>query len=84
MYEPLPLLFAHLQKQWSAQYDVSAILRSIQLLLCDPNTSSPANPEAAKLFEGDKLEYCRRVKETVERSWEYAASFSGVNTNNNL
>jgi ubiquitin-conjugating enzyme E2 A len=64
-----------LNKQWSAQYDVSAILRSIQLLLCDPNTSSPANAEAAKLYESDKVEYARRVKETVERSWDFSMTF---------
>ncbi|CAG7871396.1 unnamed protein product [Brassica rapa] len=37
-----------LQNQWI--YDVSAILTSIQSLLCDPNPSLPANSEAARLF----------------------------------
>ena len=39
-----------LQNQWSPIYDVSAILTSIQSLLCDPNPNSPANSEAARLY----------------------------------
>ena len=39
-----------LQAQWSPIYDVSAVLKSIQSLLSDPNPKSPANSEAAKLF----------------------------------
>ena len=31
-----------LQNQWSPIYDISAILTSIQSLLCDPNPASPA------------------------------------------
>lgn len=58
-----------LQNQWSPIYDVSAILTSIQSLLCDPNPNSPANSEAAKLFSEDKREYNRKVKEIVEESW---------------
>jgi len=58
-----------LQNQWSPIYDVSAILTSIQSLLCDPNPNSPANSEAAKLFSEDKREYNRKVKEVVEESW---------------
>ena len=59
-----------LQKQWSPIYDVSAILTSIQSLLSDPNPSSPANSEAARLFVEDRREYNRRVKEAVEATWK--------------
>ena len=58
-----------LQNQWSPIYDVSAILTSIQSLLCDPNPGSPANSEAAQLFLSNKREYNRRVREIVEQSW---------------
>jgi ubiquitin-conjugating enzyme E2 A len=37
--------------------------------LCDPNPNSPANSEAAKLFQENKREYERKVKEIVEKSW---------------
>lgn len=37
--------------QWSPIYDISAILTSIQSLLCDPNPNSPANSEAARLYQ---------------------------------
>jgi ubiquitin-conjugating enzyme E2 A len=63
-----------LQNQWSPIYDVSAILTSIQSLLCDPNPNSPANIEAAKLFTENRREYNRRVKEVVEASWMPANS----------
>eukprot|EP00171_Calliarthron_tuberculosum_P010370 IDg10370t1 len=42
-----------LQSNWSPIYDISAVLTSIQSLLCDPNPNSPANSEAARLFPGE-------------------------------
>ena len=59
-----------LQNNWSPIYDVTALLQSIQSLLSDPNTSSPANPEAAKLFDENRKAYENKVKEVVEQSWE--------------
>lgn len=58
-----------LQAQWTPSYDVAAILASIQSLLCDPNPNSPANSEAARLFQENRREYNRRVRECVEQSW---------------
>eukprot|EP01033_Poteriospumella_lacustris_P005668 gene5669-4058_t len=57
-----------LQNQWSPIYDVSAILTSIQSLLCDPNPASPANAEASQLYERDRREYNQRVRQIVEES----------------
>lgn len=58
-------------------YDISSILTSVQSLLCDPNTKSPANNEAAELFSKNYKEYVQRVKEIVENSlmedeWSWA------------
>lgn len=39
-------------------------------LLNDPNTSSPANVEASNLYKDNRREYAKRVRETVEKSWE--------------
>lgn len=58
-----------LQNKWTASYDVTAVLASIQSLLPDPNPNSPANAEAAKLYVENRREYNRRVKETVEATW---------------
>eukprot|EP00826_Nyctotherus_ovalis_P001744 TRINITY_DN10304_c0_g1_i2.p1 TRINITY_DN10304_c0_g1~~TRINITY_DN10304_c0_g1_i2.p1 ORF type:complete len:153 (-),score=41.92 TRINITY_DN10304_c0_g1_i2:101-559(-) len=58
-----------LQNQWSPIYDMAAILTSIQSLLTDPNPNSPANGEAAKLYQENQAEYIKRVKECVENSW---------------
>lgn len=59
-----------LQNRWSPTYDVAAILTSIQSLLNDPNTSSPANVEASNLYKDNRKEYIKRVRETVEKSWD--------------
>ncbi|RAL66857.1 hypothetical protein DID88_007639 [Monilinia fructigena] len=55
---------------WSPTYDVAAVLTSIQSLLNDPNTGSPANVEASNLYKDNRREYTKRVRETVEKSWE--------------
>lgn len=39
-------------------------------LLNDPNTGSPANVEASNLYKDNRKEYTKRVRETVEKSWE--------------
>lgn len=58
-----------LQNRWSPTYDVSSILTSIQSLLNDPNIGSPANVEAANLYKDHRSQYFKRVRETVENSW---------------
>merc|ERR1712079_493529 len=58
-----------LQHNWSPIYDVHAILTSIQSLLTDPNPNSPANVEAAKLYQENRKEYEKRVAQIVEESW---------------
>ncbi|KAA8490374.1 Ubiquitin-conjugating enzyme E2 2 [Porphyridium purpureum] len=47
-----------IQDKWRPIYTVNTILMSIQSLLADPNSSSPANPEAARLY--DRKAYERR------------------------
>jgi ubiquitin-conjugating enzyme E2 A len=59
-----------LQNRWSPTYDVAALLTSIQSLLNDPNPGSPANAEAASLYLENRKEYTRRIRETVELSWQ--------------
>uniref|UniRef100_G1P562 Ubiquitin conjugating enzyme E2 A n=10 Tax=Yangochiroptera TaxID=30560 RepID=G1P562_MYOLU len=43
-----------LQNRWSPTYDVSSILTSIQSLLDEPNPNSPANSQAAQLYQENK------------------------------
>ena len=57
-----------LQNMWSPVYDIASILTSIQSLLCDPNTKSPANNTAAEMYSKNYKEYVQRVKEVVEKS----------------
>lgn len=42
-----------LQSAWSPIYDVGSVLQSIQSLLSDPNPLSPANAEAASLYQSE-------------------------------
>ncbi|KAH0789755.1 ubiquitin-conjugating enzyme E2 2 [Histomonas meleagridis] len=62
-----------LQHNWSPAYDISSILTSIQSLLTDPNPASPANAEAARLYNENRPEYSRRVRQCVEDSWNQTA-----------
>lgn len=59
-----------LQNQWSPIYDITSLLTSIQSLLNDPNTASPANPSAARTFINDRNLYNKKVLLCVEDSWE--------------
>ena len=80
-----------LQNRWSPTYDVSAILTSIQSLLDEPNPNSPANSEAAKLYQENRREYEKRVATIVESSWfndpteaDIGSGLSGCGNQNNI
>lgn len=57
-----------LQKEWKQTYGVIAILNSIQILLANPNTDSPANHLASDLCKAKDPEYLRRITECAEES----------------
>mmetsp|Transcript_12844 Transcript_12844/g.22156 ORF Transcript_12844/g.22156 Transcript_12844/m.22156 type:complete len:153 (-) Transcript_12844:1050-1508(-) len=59
-----------IQDQWVPTYTVSTILTSIQSLLCDPNPASPANPEAARMYQNDRAAYNKRVRRFAVKSIE--------------
>lgn len=44
-------------------------LFSFQSLLDEPNPNSPANSQAAQLYQENKREYEKRVSAIVEQSW---------------
>lgn len=56
-----------LQHRWSASLDVSTLLISIRSLLTDPNPASPANSEAAMLYQNHRRDYERRVREIIDQ-----------------
>ncbi|KAK9865992.1 hypothetical protein WJX84_006339 [Apatococcus fuscideae] len=60
-----------IQDKWSPIHSVSTILTSVQSLLTDPNCASPANGEAATLYQSNKVEYNRRVRRLSARSVDY-------------
>ncbi|KAL5707226.1 E2 ubiquitin-conjugating enzyme [Ranunculus cassubicifolius] len=57
-----------IQDAWSPCHNVSTILTSVQSLLTDPNPASPANPEAAQLYQHDIQAYNRRVRRCARKS----------------
>merc|ERR1712087_31804 len=57
-----------IQDNWSPIYSVCSILIAIRSLLTDPNCASPANPEAAHLYQTDKKQYHRKVRRVAEKS----------------
>jgi ubiquitin-conjugating enzyme E2 A len=56
-----------LQNRWSASLDISTLLVSIRSLLTDPNPASPANSEAAMLYQNHRRDYERRVREYIDQ-----------------
>lgn len=71
IYENGDICLDILDKNWSPAYDTCAVLISIRSLLTDPNTASPANVPASKMFKDDLKTYNQKVKEIVELSWEH-------------
>ena len=56
-----------LQSEWSPAQNIRTILLSIMSLLSDPNPASPANREAAILYNTNREEYNKTVREFVEK-----------------
>lgn len=57
-----------ISKAWTPAYSVNSVLASVQSLLSDPNVESPANAEAAKLFENDRAEYKKIARRCADMS----------------
>jgi len=55
-------------ERWNALHGVESVLRSILLLLDDPEINSPANVDAGVLYRDRRAEYNARAKETVART----------------
>ncbi|EKD13493.1 uncharacterized protein L3040_008640 [Drepanopeziza brunnea f. sp. 'multigermtubi'] len=55
-------------ERWSSIQSVESVLRSILLLLDDPEISSPANVDAGVLYRDNREEYNRKAKDTVTAS----------------
>lgn len=54
--------------KYTPVFDIIGILNSIRSLLEDPNPNSPANTEAAQLYQENRSEYNRRVQRCVRNS----------------
>lgn len=55
-------------ERWSPLQGVESVLRSILLLLDDPEINSPANVDAGVLYRDKPVEYKKRAQETVDKS----------------
>ena len=50
-------------------YCLSFYLLHLQSLLDEPNPNSPANSQAAQLYQENRREYEKKVLAIVEQSW---------------
>jgi len=57
-----------IQERWSPCQNICSVLLSIQSLLMDPNCSSPANPDAARMYETDRRSYNRKIRRIAQDS----------------
>ena len=55
-------------ERWSAVQSVESVLRSILVLLDNPEISSPANVDAGVMYRDDRVQYNQKAKEAVEAS----------------
>lgn len=55
-------------ERWSPLQGVESVLRSVLLLLDDPEINSPANVDASVMFRDRRAEYDGRAREAAERS----------------
>ncbi|KAF4944295.1 hypothetical protein FSARC_14707 [Fusarium sarcochroum] len=55
-------------ERWNVLHGVESVLRSVLLLLDDPEINSPANVDASVLYRDHKNEYNKRAKEIVDKS----------------
>jgi len=55
-------------ERWSPLQSVESVLRSVLLLLDDPEISSPANVDASVMYRDQRAKYIEKAKETVEAS----------------
>lgn len=55
-------------ERWSPLQGVESVLRSVLLLLDDPEINSPANVDAGIMYRDDRKTYNQRAADIVERS----------------
>jgi ubiquitin-conjugating enzyme E2 R len=55
-------------ERWSAVQSVESVLRSILVLLDNPEISSPANVDAGVMYRDDREQYNQKAKEAVAAS----------------
>jgi len=55
-------------ERWNVLHGVESVLRSVLLLLDDPEINSPANVDASVLYRDKRAEYDHMAKTTVEKS----------------
>ncbi|KAK7432527.1 hypothetical protein QQZ08_001092 [Neonectria magnoliae] len=55
-------------ERWNVLHGVESVLRSVLLLLDDPEINSPANVDASVLYRDTRSDYDRRAKNVVDKS----------------
>nr|RBQ94492.1 hypothetical protein FVER53263_04802 [Fusarium verticillioides] len=71
-------------ERWNVLHGVESVLRSVLLLLDDPEINSPANVDASVLYRDNKTEYNKRAKDIVDKSQKDIPSGSRMPTPSEL
>ena len=56
-----------LKDKWTPAQNIASVMKSLGLLLSEPNPSDPLNPDLANLYKNDEREYIRKIKLCCEK-----------------
>lgn len=56
-----------LDSRWSPAFTIDKVLMSINILLCEPNTDDPVEPEIAHVYKTDRAKYNRLAAEWTRK-----------------
>ncbi len=60
-----------LKDKWTPVLSIASVLKSIRLLLSEPNPDDPLNSDLGKLYKSDKKKYEKKIKSACKK---YATS----------
>merc|ERR1719348_2718819 len=63
-----PMGYESSSERWSPVQSIEKILLSVMSMLAEPNTESPANVDAAKMWREDRMAFKKKACQAVRKS----------------
>jgi len=63
-----PMGYESSNERWSPVQSIEKILLSVMSMIAEPNTESPANVDAAKMYRENRTDFNKRAKLSVRKS----------------